>query len=1185
MLHRLLQFELFYQAKQRALPIFILLFLGLGYFMGSQGFAPAGVNFNSVYQIYFHTGITTLGSVFVIMFFAVSGILRDQQHQMESLIFSSSVQKSPYFWSRFIGTFTFSVIAVSPFLLGYVLGNYYSDLDPERLAEFKLIYYLQPWLYLILPNVLMASAIIFSVSTLTKNTIATYASAVFIYVLYFISSMFLNSPMMAQSVPASPESMALASLADPFGFASFFEQTQFWTPFQKNTQLISLSGLFLFNRLIWIGFSFALLAITYRLFSFRKISKKSIKKSKAQKENIKSIAYRPIHSLHNFKADRLAFFSLVTLELKNIFKSLPFIVIFAMWLVSIFSELTGLVIRGSEYNVPLHPFTNQMIDQVTDSITLFSLILIIFYSAEIVWRERSLNLNSITDATPVKNSILFASKFIAILSLPVLLISSAILMCVGFQISLGYNDFEWNLYAMLFYHYGIQLAIYVMITLFINSISKNKFMGMGIFAMVIIISFKAVLIGLEHPLFSIGFMPRVSYSNMSGFAEGNLLFNHLSIFWSFLGIILTGLSFKIWNRGTIKTFSSKIKQLIYQWNTSQAIVFSTTLIGFLSMGILIFYQMNIDSEYINQDIKLNFRENYERKFKQYENMDKPYEVSRKTEVAIYPNKKSYHIKANYILKNKNEQPISEVFITEKIKLKSISIANASLIQHDSVYGTYLFKFHKPIMPEQSILYQYELINQLKNYEEEKSIVANGSYITHRGFEPVIGYRNGLEIIDKTERKKRNLPEREEDNHSDEHIHLEDLKVEKARFETIVSTSSDQVALSSGKLIRQWTENDRNFYHFKATEKILPTIGYFSAKYATQKINHQGISIEQYFDPKHDINVEEIELSSKQTLDYCQKNFGRYAFDHLRIAEIPSHWGFGGFAHPGVISMTEDRLYLTDVSDENTFNLVAKRTIHEVAHQWWGHALSAKPILGGSLLVEGLAKYTEAVVMEKRFGKRALYTLSNDARRKYFSGRSFANKAEPPAYKVFGQSYIAYGKSYHILMSLRDLIGEAKVNQALKKLTNKFRKKNTLEATTVDFLNELYLIAPENQHELIDDWFKKVITYDLSVEESHVKQMKNGKYEVHLKVKTKRNQTIENGAIQSIEINEPIMIGIFDKHPSEVSDDSSMIYYETKTINKEFTEFKIIVDKAPEYIGIDPFGTRSDENLADNVKRL
>ena len=233
MFKKLLQFEVFYQLKQRAFPIFALLFLVLGIFVGKQGFAPKGVNFNSVYQIYFHTGLFTLGSVFIIMFFAISAMLRDKQYKMEGLIYSTAIKKGEYFWSRFLGTFIFSVLAFTPFILGYIVGNYFFNLDPERLGDFKIVSYLQPYFYIVLPNIFICSAIIFSVTTITKNSIATYASAVLIYMLYFVGSIFLNSPLLAQSVPASPEMMAAAAIGDSFELLLFLNKPSFGQRIKK----------------------------------------------------------------------------------------------------------------------------------------------------------------------------------------------------------------------------------------------------------------------------------------------------------------------------------------------------------------------------------------------------------------------------------------------------------------------------------------------------------------------------------------------------------------------------------------------------------------------------------------------------------------------------------------------------------------------------------------------------------------------------------------------------------------------------------------------------------------------------------------------------------------------------------------------------------------------------------------
>jgi hypothetical protein len=1185
MFKKIIQFEVFYQLKQRAFPIFALLFLGLGIFVGKQGFASSDVNFNAVYQVYFNTSILTLSSTFITMFFAISAMLRDKQYHMESLIYSSSITKGHYFWSRFLGTFIFSVLAFSPFLLGYAFGIHFSNLDPERLGDFRLMTYVQPLLYIVIPNIFICSTIIFSVSTLTKNSTATYVSAVFIYMLYFVSSIFLNSPLMAQSVPASPESMAMAALADPFGIAAFIEQTQFWTPFQKNTQLLSFSGLFLKNRLLWVLVSIGFLLTTYKLFSFRKITKKVKKSSKVKKDKQVLLAYKPIEAFYNLKAQKMAFMALLKVELKSVFRSLPFIAVLLMWLFVVFSELYATVISGGEYGVTNYPFTNQLISLFIDPLTIFSLILIVFYSSEIVWKERSLNFNLIIDATPVKNWVFFLSKFSALLLLPIILITTGILMCIAFQISLNYTNFEFGLYASVYYHYGLQLAIFSMIALFVNSLVKNKYMGMGIFGLIVILSLKSDMFGLAHPLTSIGFMPRLFYSNMNGFYEGVNLFNHLAMYWLALGILLTILSFKIWNRGVVASFSIKLKQLFFKWTKVQKIATTILIFVFVSFGSLVFYNVNIVNEYETVADQLDFRENYERQFKQYENLERPIPIARKTEVALYPNEGRYSVKADYILKNKSKKPLTAIFVTERIPLENVTIANAILTKHDDAFGVYHFEFKKALQPNDSVNFTFELKKTLKGYDEDRTIVKNGTYVTHQSFEPILGYSTGLEIRSSVEREKRNLPKRRESVTLASDIVLEDSKNEKIRFETIVSTDKNQTAISSGNLVREWSDENRNYYHYKTKVKVLPMIAYFSADYATKKTTYKGISIEQYYDAAHDFNIEGIENSIKETLDYCQENFGTYNLDHIRIAEIPSHWSFGGYALPGVISMVEDRLYLSDVSNSETFNLVAKRTIHEVAHQWWGHILSPKLVPGGSLFVEGFAKYTEAVVMEKMYGKSALYELSDNARRRYFTGRSFAGELEPPVYMVTSQSYISYGKAYTVLMGLRDLIGESNVNLVLKTITDRHRAVNKLEVNTIELLDEIYKVTPQIHHVLIDDWFKKVITYDLGIQESSYKALSNGTYEVTLKVKTLRFETLKNGETKQISINEPIKIGVFSTHPSTVKDDSSILYYQSKNFNKEETTITIVVKEKPVYISIDPFGTRSDENSVNNTVRL
>ena len=90
---------------------------------------------------------------------------------------------------------------------------------------------------------------------------------------------------------------------------------------------------------------------------------------------------------------------------------------------------------------------------------------------------------------------------------------------------------------------------------------------------------------------------------------------------------------------------------------------------------------------------------------------------------------------------------------------------------------------------------------------------------------------------------------------------------------------------------------------------------------------------------------------------------------------------------------------------------------------------------------------------------------------------------------------------------------------------------------------------------------------------------------HPSINTKRFQTLNKGEIKQITIDEPIKIGVFTAHPSQVKDESSVLYYESNQFNKETTVFKIIVKELPTYIAIDPYGTPSDENLTDNLVQL
>ncbi len=1189
MLLSLLKFEVHYQARQRSFGLFSLLFFAMGYMIGGQGFAQDGLDFNSPYQIAFNSGLFTLGCVFVIMFFSVSGVLRDATYQSEALIYSTSISKRQFFSSRFLGVFLFSVLAFSTFLLGIGLSTVLAPLDPERLAPFHLASYVNVWALLVLPNVFICTSVIFSISMLTKNQTLTYLGAVMIYVLYWVCSIFLNSPLLANAAPVSPENMVYAALADPFGLSAFFQKVQFWTPFQKNSRVLTLSGYFLGNRILWMGISLVLLGLTYARFSFRK-GREKLKKTRESRDEQSSGPFLPYQKTRvriNALSQWQSFYSLLKIELSSVFRGLPFIGIMVFWLVIVISETYSKIHQGGGFGESWYPASYILIREFSSALFPFSVLLIVFYSGEVVHRERSFRFSGISDATPAGNLVLFSSKFVALLLLPFFLILSAIICDLGFQVLGGYFDFNPGLYLSVFYYQGVSLLFYVLLALLVQTLTGHKYLGMAITLLLIILlgSVLARSLGIEHPMLRLGRLPEPVYTDMSGYSGETRAYHAYAVYWLSLGLLFVLLSFRLWTRGTVHSLLFRLKRAFTHWPAWQLGAACLLVLVFTSSAAFIFYQTNVTTPYVTSSEQTNQLERYERQYKKYQTLPRLYAYSMKTAIDLYPDENRFVFKADYVLENTSDSLIREVMITERETLRQVSLENAVPVSRDSVLGVRIYRFKAPVKPGQRVNFKYTIDKRFRGFETSRSLVSNGSYLTQNTFEPVLGYRRSLEISDRFEREKRKLPPRPAEEVTDEHLNTETPGAGRVDFETVVSTQGDQTAIAPGELLKTWALGGRKYFHYKTPVRMVPVIGYFSGRYVVKKENYKGIVIEHYYHPGHTFNIDKMTESTRQTLDYCLENFGPYPFRHIRFVEIPAIWGFGGFAHPGTICMVENRLYLIDNRDPNGFDLVAKRTIHEVAHQWWGHILVSRNTEGASLFTEGLAKYTEAVVMEKHYGLGSVARLSRTAHYEYFSGRSNAAGHEPPVYLSYGQQYVDYGKSYTIMMAIRDLIGEKQLNGVLKNLTARHPNEQHPSLTSLEFLNELYKVTPAQHHTLLNDWLKRVITYDLSVKDAKTTRLPDGRYEVTLTLKAQRFENQKDGSEKAIGINELLMVGVFDKHPSEMRKDDRPVYYKAHVINRKETLIRLIVAHKPGFVGVDVFGGRVDGDLGDNAVAL
>src|SRR5690606_33407747 len=87
------------------------------------------------------------------------------------------------------------------------------------------------------------------------------------------------------------------------------------------------------------------------------------------------------------------------------------------------------------------------------------------------------------------------------------------------------------------------------------------------------------------------------------------------------------------------------------------------------------------------------------------------------------------------------------------------------------------------------------------------------------------------------------------------------------FEAVVSTSPDQIALAPGRLVREWEEGGRRYFHYRMETPILNFYAFLSARYAVAETERDGILLQVFYDPQHAYNVDRMMETMGDSIAY------------------------------------------------------------------------------------------------------------------------------------------------------------------------------------------------------------------------------------------------------------------------------------------------------------------------------
>jgi aminopeptidase N len=309
----------------------------------------------------------------------------------------------------------------------------------------------------------------------------------------------------------------------------------------------------------------------------------------------------------------------------------------------------------------------------------------------------------------------------------------------------------------------------------------------------------------------------------------------------------------------------------------------------------------------------------------------------------------------------------------------------------------------------------------------------------------------------------------------------------------------------------------------------------------------------------------------KTLAYCNREFAPYPHKQMKLVEVPASARFGAYATPDTILLNENRTMLIDLRDPARLDLLARRVAHEVGHLWWGYLLVPESRSGSTTLVESLAKYTELMILERLHGREQVRALLEYELDRYLAGRSGEEQRERTLMTARSQPYIYYSKGAIVFYAIRDLIGEASLNNALRRFIGEERGR--ADATTLDLLRHLRAVSNDAQFALIDKWLQKIVLYDFRVDTASVEPLPGGQFRVSARVIAASYEATPDGAEKEIPLDEMIDVAVDDKALPK------------QRLRSGANELSFVVKEKPVWFAVDPNILRIDRNRFDNGKRF
>ena len=1190
MFGKIASFEFRYQLRQPAFWVIAIVF-GLLAFgavaspnvsLGSGGnvhknapYALAGAHI--IFNVFFMLATTAI---------VANVIARDSQTGFGPLILSTRISKGAYLYGRFLGAFAAVALCYLSIAIGTLLGTFMPWVDPETVGPLRLGDYAYSYLVFGLTGVFLTSALFFTLATVTRSMMATYIGVVAVLIAYLASTGVLGN---------RPEFETAMAWAEPFGSGAYALVTKYWTAAERNTLNAPLEGVLLWNRVIWTAVGAALLAAAYLLYN------PSPKGAKLRKqERMKALVERdappaaPVGSLarptYGWRSGLAQLVSRTRFEMALVFKSPAWVVLV---LLAFAFAVATLFFTGEIYGAPILLVTRVVITALTGTFGLISMVIAIYYSGELVWRDRDRRTHEIVDATPTPDWTFLVPKTLALALVLISTLAVGVLAGVATQTIKGYTDFEFDKYLLWYVlPQGLSFTLLAVLAIFIQALSPNKFVGWAIMVVYLISTIVAVNMGFDHVLYRYGAGIGVPLSDMNGTGDFAGFNAWADAYWTAFAILLLVVAWGLWRRGTETRLWPRLKRFPRRLAGPAGLIAGVALAAFVGLGSFIYVNTNVWNDYRSRDAREAEQAAYEKALLRFETTPQPEIAHMRLAMDLRPHQPRLATRGTYVLENRTEAPLAEVHLrwNDDLDMVRLEVEGATVAREWPEFEYRIYRFATPMQPGERRAVTFETVLEQRGFRASGNttrLVDNGTFVNNMEFAPMVGMsRQGL-LDDRSKRRKLGLPAE---------LRPAKLEDETARgrnylgagwttADITVTTDADQTVVAPGRMVSDVVRGDRRTSRFVTESPVLNFFSVQSAVYERTARMHDGVEMVVFHDPDHDRNVPRMLDALAASLDYFQAEFSPYQFRQARIVEFPDYASFAQ-SYPNTFAWSEGLGFIADLSDETKIDYVTYVAAHEFAHQWWAHQVIGSDQQGATALSETLAQYSALMVMEKLYGREQIRRFLKQELDRYLSARGMERLEELPLMRVENQQYIHYQKGGLVMYLLRDQIGEEAVNRALRRVLAQYAFKGAPWPRSLDLVQALRAEAPADKQALITDLFERITLYDVKTTGATATRRADGRWDVAVTVEARKLYADGEGAETEAPLNESFDIGLFTAEPGKgVFDEADVIAVERRPIRSGAQTLRFVVDREPKFAGADPFNKWIDRDSNDNVRAV